>query len=482
MNIEKLLKDLGAIEKESVEDSGYDCKFLKELTPLQKKIIKDPALYKALLLGRRSGKSYVIAAKLLEMCLVNNNSSALFISLTNTTAYKILWRILRSFVSRYNLPCKFNETKHTVSFENGSEITILGCDNLRDTEKLRGLHFELICVDEAGAFQDHLQYLIDEVLSMALQDNADSELWLSGTPNRTSTGYFHRATTEENSPFKTWTGTVFDNPKFPRWAGKKNWKKLAKDWLAEYLLKKNCTEEDNAIQREVFARWIKDTDKMVIDLDWDRNTYSQLPPIEAELHYLMGVDIGIDDPFSIVTGAYSPFKEYKGLYIVDIFSQTNLITEDAIAILKEKMDIFNPQIVVCDPGGGGKRFQSDFNAKYGVSMVIKPASKQEKIRYCDELSNDSKQGNIKFSEHLKVEFEEMKQLVWKDKEKNSDIRTTKTLRDDNYDALQYLYRHYMINSNSNREMPVKMSEQDVYWEQMRHNMQQNDKRRRRLGL
>lgn len=486
---EELLNRLSIKLKTNIsEEEKYP--FLKELFSLQREVFFDKHCFKALLWGRRASKTYVVAVKLLYVAMSQPNSTSLFCALTNQNSYEILWSLLKTLVYKYSLPVEFNETKHNLYFSNGSEIRVRGCSNGIQADRFRGCHYEFVCVDEAGEFGFHLEYLLDQALSMALEEVENVEVWLCGTPGKECVGYFYDATTNPDSKFKTWHSTVLQNEMFPRWVDKRtgkpflDWKERAQKWLVGYLKKNGWSEDDNHVKREVFAIHVKDTESIVIDIDEQRNIYTSFLPENVDIKYGLGIDLGFNDAFALSLGAFTFDPQYSSLlYIVDIFSQSRQLIDDDVRVIFEYIEKYSPIWAVCDTGGsGGRKFLESFNAKYGTFLSLEAAQKRDKSRYCDLLSNDSKQGRILFAPHLRKNLQQMKQLVWKDKTKG-EIKTSSTVEDNEYDSCLYLWRKWMPHSRVREpEKKPELNLTQQYLQEYDKKQRQIEKYRRRAGL
>lgn len=423
--------DLGAYQ--SLESqSTFNQSLLDKLFPYQLEILNDPSKKKALVAGRRFGKSYLLIVMLLVKALESKNNNVLFVAMTRESAKKIVWNSLIRLCKDHSISVELNSTDLLATFSNGSTIQCKGCDNASETEKLRGFHFDLIAIDEGGAFGSYLRYFVEEVLLPELEDYNGSMI-IAGTPNITSTGYFHDITTSSSSPFKVFKGTVLDNPRFPRWAGKDNWKQLSFDWWKAYLKENNLTEDMPLVQREWFARWVRSDESIVYHLTED-NIYDELPDQE-DMIYIAGLDFGVVDANAFVVGAYSPNN--PNLYITDIFTKSGMSyteTCNKILDLYWKYDI---TYLAADPGAG-KIFINDLSNQHNLPINV--AEKRNRLLSIERVAQDFKTGNIKIHRSLTSSIDDLKALVWTNKSKG-----ITSASDHISDALRYMYaesNHY----------------------------------------
>jgi len=383
-------------------------KYLESLFPLQKEILTHPSKFKAIRSGRRFSKTFVVSIALITEALKRPGSSCLFIATSVEAAKRLVWSTLVEFNEKYSLDISFDNASSIATFNNGSKIYLKGCANRKECEKFRGDYYNIVAIDEAQSFPSWLKYLIEEVLSPALQDYQGT-LWLTGTTNSTCTGYFYDITAnpDQQNLFKVWHHTVFDNPKFPLWADKDNWQEIARNWWLQYLLERGLTEDDPQIQREWFAEWIRDNTTLVFP---SLSTYL-LDELPNDLNYVIGIDVGFIDAFAVVVLGYTD----NAAYLVDAYSASETSTDEKLEVLNRFHNRYNPVITVCDPGGGGKQFIHDFNLRYNQNIQV--ANKREKPHRLQLLSDDLKNRKLLINPDLTDLLYSLKILEYSNKSK-----------------------------------------------------------------
>lgn len=393
--------------------------------PEQLQFIQDKARFKTAVCSRRSGKTIACAADLIDTALKFPKSKNLYITLSRANAKRILWPELLNINEQYKLMAHTNETELSMHFINGSIIYLSGAKDKTEIEKFRGLALKKVYIDECQSFRAYIQNLVDEVLSKALFDYAGT-LCLIGTPGPVPAGYFYEASQSPNWSHHAWT--FFQNPHIAIKSGQTHDQVLQED-----LNRTGLTIDDPTIQREVFGRWVTDSDSLVFKYDPFLNHYNRTPDVDGTWKFVIGVDIGYNDADAIaVIGWNDKIKESYLLeeYVMDKSDITTLANEIEWRIKKYK-----PLKVVMDTGGLGKKIAEELQRRR--SLPIKAAEKSRKVEFI-ELLNDAlrtqrfmAKKDTQFAEDcLKVEWEEGKKY-----EKISD-----KFHSDITDAVLYAFR------------------------------------------
>lgn len=412
----------------------------------QLSFIKDPARFKTAVCSRRSGKTIACAADLIDTALKHPKSKNLYITLSRANAKRILWPELLAINEEFKLMAHTNETELSMSFINGSIIYLSGAKDKTEIEKFRGLALKKVYIDECQSFRAYIQNLVDEVLSKALFDYAGT-LCLIGTPGPVPAGYFYEASQSVNWAHHAWT--FFQNPHIALKSGMSHQEVLQQD-----LDRTGLTIDDATIQREVFGRWVTDSDSLVFKYDPTFNHYDRVPDVEGAWKFVIGVDIGFDDSDAIaVIGWNDRLKESYLIeeYVLDKSDITTLANEIEARIKKYK-----PLKTVMDTGGLGKKIAEELQRRRGIAVAA--AEKSRKVEFI-ELLNDAlrtkrfmARKHSRFAEDcLKVEWEEGKKFQKVSDKYHSDIT----------DAVLYAYReslHWLY-----KPEPVKIKAGTQEW-------------------
>jgi hypothetical protein len=414
--------------------------------PEQLDFIKDPARFKTAVCSRRSGKTIACAADLIDTALRFPKSKNLYITLSRANAKRILWPELLNINEQYKLMAHTNETELSMAFINGSIIYLSGAKDKTEIEKFRGLALKKVYIDECQSFRAYIQNLVDEVLSKALFDYAGT-LCLIGTPGPVPAGYFYEASQAPTWSHHAWT--FFQNPHIAIKSGQTHEQVLQDD-----LNRTGLTLEDATIQREVFGRWVTDSNSLVFKYNPVINHYARTPDVDGTWKFVIGVDIGYDDADAIaVIGWNDKIKESYLIeeYVLEKSDITTLANE-----IESRIKKYKPLKVVMDTGGLGKKIAEELQRRR--SLPIKAAEKQRKVEFI-ELLNDAmrtkrfmaKKDSQFADDCFKVEWEEGKKF-----EKISD-----KFHSDITDAVLYAFReslHWLY-----KPEPVKLKAGTDEW-------------------
>jgi len=420
---------------------------LGALTPKQLAYAQDEAQYKSARCPRRSGKTFVVVADLLDGCLEKPGSSYIYLTLTKGQGRNNIWQTLKRYNDDYELGADFHGTDLRMTLPNGSTITISGAETLAEIDKLRGQSFDGVVIDEAKSFTDEvLNSLLWEVVRPALSDRRG---WLAmiGTPGNVLSGPFYEATSVGNKLWSFHTWTLQDNTAMPH---------LWPDAL-KFKEQMGWADDHPTWLREFLGQWAVSLDLMVYSFNYTRNVYAgDLPKDVTDWVYLLGVDFGFQDDFAIVVAAYSP--HHDKFYEVYDFGAPHMTVPEMANEIKYAIDRFGTfDAMVCDAGGGlGQTLMKTLNEQYRFSFEA--AEKTEKYDYIELVNSDLVCGNIKIRAESKL-ITEMNNLQWEDAHKKREDKGTPNHR---CDAFLYLYRYaYHFFAQPKKREPVFGSRE--YW-------------------
>lgn len=398
--------------------------------------------------SRRGGKTVGIAADMIDTCLSESDSTLLYITLTQQNARNIIWGDIQKIIEDYNIDCKTDLTRLTVTFPNRSKIVISGAKDRNEIEKYRGWKLKKCYIDEAQSFRPYLKELINDIITPALRDLKGS-LLLTGTPGPVPAGIFYEYTHSDFWANYHWT--AFDNP----YMHNPPHLDLEQTLLEERTMK-GIDETDPGYQRETYGIWIEDKESLVFRFSRDINTYEKLP--EGQWFYIFGIDIGYNDADAIAVLGYN--EEEKRSYLIEekvVRKQdiTSLINQ--IKVLQAE---YNPIKMVMDAGALGKKIQEEIIVRHGLN--IEAAEKHRKMEFIALLNDDLRTG--KFKAFKGSEFEEDCMLVQWDRENKyrnpEKPKISDTYHSDITDAVLYAWReckHYL--SERSKQNPTLNTEQ-----------------------
>ena len=367
----------------------------RDLFDRQLAFVDDPSRRKTARCGRRAGKTHLDAAYALLAAHAaaekqqRRDITVPYVALTKGHARRLAWPTLHALNDRYALGLKFQETELSATWPTtGARVWLTGADHPAEIEKLRGGAYPLVIVDEGASFGARLGYLIDEVLDAALADY-DGTVAITGSPGAACAGKFFEADTSADALWSRHAWTVLDNPNFPRWAGALDWRAQAKQFLAAKRLEQSWREDNPIYQREWLGRWLRDSSSLVYRWDDALNSYEVLP--QATWRYIIGVDLGFDDPTAFSVTAWS--DDLPTAYLVDEHKASGLSVSSVVAKIKELRDIYKPIRIVADTGGLGKMIVDECNSRH--QLAILPAQKTAKNDFIELLNDDLRTGKFK---------------------------------------------------------------------------------------
>lgn len=127
-----------------------DTRILDILTPSQREALTSAAKNKIVDSGRRSGKTFYLAAQLIHTCLNNPNSKCLFLSFCSAATKRVSLPTVQTVLERAEVPYRLDMRKNTFIFTNGS---VIGLNGLRSCE-VRGEKYDQIAIDEPQLEKD----------------------------------------------------------------------------------------------------------------------------------------------------------------------------------------------------------------------------------------------------------------------------------------------------------------------------------------
>lgn len=373
-------------------------KFYDEKFPEQKAYILDDSPRVDVLCTRRAGKSYGIGLKLYRAAFAVPECTCTYLGLTRKTSKKIMWKdVMKAINRQMGLGCKFNESELSITTPTGSIIYLEGADSGKDEmDKVLGGKLKLVVIDEAGSFRIDLNKLCYEMIEPALADY-DGTLSLAGTPTDLLDSLFHKVTTNREGGWSHHEWDTLDNPHM-----RDVWEKRI-----QFLRDNNPGIEETPSFRRMYKKeWVTDLSALVYKFDAKRNLAPFLP--SGKPSYVLGIDLGFDDPTAFVVCAFYPHD--TTLYVVETYKSSKMIISDVaerIRYYEKKYDIYR---MVVD--NASKQSVEELKQRYGLSLIA--AEKRGKAEFIEIMNSELIMGKIKA---LDVEEtaplrEEWGSLIW----------------------------------------------------------------------
>ncbi len=388
-------------------------RWLDGLHPKQREFVDDPAKEKAALGGRRGGKTWGGAVGLYDKAR-ETKCQCPYIALSGVQARRIMWPVVKEVNERYQLGMKLNDHELIAEVpETGSQIFLVGGDDLRKVEALRGGKYGRVVIDEPGSFpKTLLRYLCDDVLDAALMD-LDGDLWLVGSPNAACVGHFYDLTTGKNpevAKIPTYHWTVLDNPHIPH----------AAEWLRRKRESKKWAADNPVYLREYMAQWIRDLSSLVFRFDRARHMVNAVP---EGLSGVVGVDLGSSakvESMAFVTELWEKYS--KVVYARRATKHKDMNVSDAAEHIGRLMEEFpSLQYAVVDEGGIGGGYTSEFRRRKGLAVVA--AQKKERNAYIEHLNDALDHDLVKLLDgETRPLVDELELAQWDEDRKDIDDR------------------------------------------------------------
>jgi len=176
-----------------------------ELLPWQQEVFEDPARFKIVAAGRRTGKSRLAAWMLVIYALQAQRGHVFYVAPTQGQARDIMWTTLLEIAHPVIKASHINNLQITLI--NGAVISLKGADR---PETMRGVSLKFLVMDE---YADMKPSVWEQILRPALADQKGDAMFI-GTPMGRNHFYdlFQYAELGDDDSYKAWHFTSYDNP------------------------------------------------------------------------------------------------------------------------------------------------------------------------------------------------------------------------------------------------------------------------------
>lgn len=317
----------------------------------QRDFIEDPSRLKVACCSRRAGKSHGIALALLKAGFEHPNSFPIYINMNRASAKGIIWPALKAIDNQLSLGLRFDNTHGHIYLPNGSAIMVYGAGSKREMDKIRGLAPPAICLDEAQNMGNDMLYLLTQVLLPATFDYK-APIMVTGTPSNSRHSPFYKICHGQklddsmgNIGWSVHNWTMLENPYIPD----------PEEQMAMFREAMGWNINTPAYLRELCGQWIFDTDRTIFDARKDMLVPSFPVELTTDWRWVLGVDLGTQDPCAFSVLAYS--RMLARCYVVESYRMPGLSTIEAgteIERLYARYPKFSHTVV--DSGGQGAAF------------------------------------------------------------------------------------------------------------------------------
>ena len=222
------------------------------LLPWQQEVWTDPARFKVIAAGRRTGKSRMAAWRLIVSALEADKGHVWYVAPTQQQARDIMWQQLLELGNPVIANSHVNNMQLTLI--NGSMISLKGADR---PETMRGVALKFVVLDE---YADIKPTVFEQILRPALADLKGHCIFI-GTPKGRNHFYdiykMGQSGKPETKDWKSWHFTSFDNPLLD-----KDEIEVAKNTMSTFAYRQEFMASFEAPQSEIFKEdWVIVKDK-----------------------------------------------------------------------------------------------------------------------------------------------------------------------------------------------------------------------------
>lgn len=420
----KNVKDLMDITKETsnyyLKKQAQDADFteyllFKNLFQWQRNVWNSSSKRKALICGRRSGKSFYECVEMLKHCVSGVDNvrdektglvtkkyrQAIYIGLTAEKAASVMWQPIKDLIEKCHIPySRIDNSLHEVIFTNGNSLRLVGNNSAAEREKLRGADYSLAILDEAQS-QKGLAYLLESIIGPIITGR-NGVIVISGTAP-ISAGTYWEGIIQGDHGYEVFKATMADNPSIPDC-----------DNALQRVLEENHWDENNiTFRREYLGEICYDTECMIYPIRYYYDNIEAIPR-QSVKNIFIGVDYGWTDKT-----AFAPIVQFENgdCYLVDEFKMSKMSASDIIHKLNEVVERlsrrynFPYERIEVRTDNSAQNINNDISNQY-PKMSIRCANKRDEKQGIALVNDMLLSGQLKL---LKGGFfdDECNRLVWK---------------------------------------------------------------------
>lgn len=251
-----------------------------ELTPAQEQIALDIHRFRVVVCGRKFGKTTLTSAELIGKAVAENNRRVMYIAPTLGDARRLMWDRLRN--SFKNAITKENDTRlelRVKTVRGGESDVFLGSWEL--VNNYRGDEFDFIVFDEVQEYRDFWVGW-QEAMRPTLTPRRGEALF-TGTPKGFNHLYDLYNTELEDSDYKSFHYTTYDNPHIPveeiEAARKLPEDKFAQEYLAEFRKTEGLVFKEFDRSNHLYSEKIVGWQDKLAGVDWGHRNPAAVPEV-----------------------------------------------------------------------------------------------------------------------------------------------------------------------------------------------------------
>lgn len=446
---------------------GIKERLIADAHPWQRDAILDPSQLISMLVGRGGGKTTTARARAIIKLTSIRKAKLVYIATTRSQAEELMWGPLKDTIEYLGLTSDFlfNESKlRCTCVRTGATYRLVGADDKREIEKLRGQPFDEVQVDEGASYVPMLlENLLDRIIGPRIGER-NGTILLFGTPGHILRGPFYDATrpgSDQHRPYAdrdkpeyldwdNWSShawslkMVVELPeaatKYPAlcalWAKalrdkkRKAWSDTHPIWMREYLGLWAADDTDTVFQYRPHI--VVELDGEQVSKLWNRwepervgpMKFARLPEERSDWHFVIACDKGFSDEFAINVYAFSPTDPDRRIYHVYAFERVKMYARlVAELLLGEKLDHAKPAgllgAIGTWPDGmvadADEAFLAELTNVYGLQMAKAEKRSDYKFGAIELVNGDLVDGRIAVLAGSPLEVQ-LQQLQWKENE------------------------------------------------------------------
>lgn len=390
-----------------------------DLFDLQLRVIDDPAQFKAVHPGRRSGKSTGMPHTAVLLALdAGFNEVVILAAETQKKAKSMHWASLHALCVKHGLPFKSDANSGEWVTPWGSKIVFWGLNDSGAVELLRGFKLAGALFDEVATYAHVLTRLISEIIEPALGDTG-GPCTLFGTPSVTCVGPWANICRKVTPGWSVHHWDVRQNKKFPKDAESFLQQKVIRNgWVWD---RNDPTKTTPTFAREYLGLFVNDVGMQVFAYDVNRNAAECLPTKLENGTVTIGVDYGTTTDACAWVVVWSA-KGSRDIYVLEAQQHHGMLPDDAADVTRALMERWNPSRVVGDSGGLGAPYVLAFNRRYGhlSGRWVQPADKQGRLGQIAIVNGELGSGRVRTLPAAQPLADALVVLPWKN-EKREEI-------------------------------------------------------------
>lgn len=389
------------------------------LSRWQTRVWDDPTRYIVINCGRRAGKSFLVAPRMLQYATEHVKSTVWYVAPNYKQAKQIMWTMLRDVIPQHAI-AKKNETELTIHLKNGSQIMLKGAE---DPDSLRGVRIDF-CVFDECAFIDKWDDVWKVIRPTLVDSKAD--VWFISTPN--GFNHFKDMAERVDEDWRYYHFTSYDNPFID----------------PNELDKARLEMDDDSFEQEFMGEFRKMSG--LIYKNFNRDVHMvKVPLLDSNFTYYRALDFGFGHNAAL--GYFAVSSDQTAIYMYDGLYRNQLDTEQLADSIKLKdsgkhitgawADSAQPQTIE-DLSRKGVHFTPVEKGADSVITGIANVSQLLRIRA------DTGRPTLMFADHLTWVADEFEQYRWvQNKNENSAQKEMPLKRDDDaMDMIRYFSKSY----------------------------------------